>query len=175
LHVFVGARKFPVDLSCGMGEVLTVSHLLTKLEELTEVPIDKQKLLYKGKTLKEPKQYLTDVGLTDNAIIMLLGKKPDLTEDKEMQKMNEIEKSMEKQATRLNEITYELDGIHRGFMDEAVRNDALKQIGKNLRGMTESFMKLLESLDGLQLESHNYGGRGKRKTLVDKIQVKITT
>ena len=43
-----------------------------------------------------------------------------------------------------------------------------------MAGITETFMKLLERMDSLRFEEDNKEARAKRKSLVDKIQVKCS-
>lgn len=173
LNVKYGPAKYNIvlELPENSCEVLTVQHLMDKVVEVFEIPHDCQKLVCKGKTLKNPEDVLCDIGIKDGSTIMLLGKKPDPAEDKEMGKLLEVEKDVEKNEKRLSDITYELDGIHRGFMKEDLRLPALKQLKKRLGGTTETFMKQLESLDELRFEENNKSGRGKRKTIVNRIQV----
>ena len=40
-----------------------------------------------------------------------------------------------------------------------------------MKGLTETFMKLLERMDALRFEEENKEARAKRKSLVDRIQV----
>ena len=58
-----------------------------------------------------------------------------------------------------------------GFLDKSKQPEAIRQKEKQMAHMDEELMKLLEKLDALQFEETNKGGRGKRKTLVDKIHV----
>jgi hypothetical protein len=47
----------------------------------------------------------------------------------------------------------------------------VKHLEKRLAVVAETLMRLLEKLDALRFEESNKGGRGKRKSLVTKIQV----
>ena len=53
-----------------------------------------------------------------------------------------------------------------------VKVDAVRKLEKRMAGITETFMKLLERMDSLRFEEDNKEARAKRKSLVDKIQVK---
>ena len=46
-----------------------------KLEELTEIPVDLQKIMYKG-GLKDKTKTLTEAGIKENVKMMLMGSKP---------------------------------------------------------------------------------------------------
>lgn len=170
LQVKHGSKVHEVRLQAEQGNVLTVHDLVKKINEVTEIPPANQKILYKGKTLnKDLDVFLTDTGLTDNAKVMLLGKRPDPVDDKEMGKLHNIEQSLKKEEEKLSEITYELDGIHRGFLEDSLKRPALQKSRKRIAHSTEQYMKLLEALDGLNLDPSNSGGRAKRKSLVDRI------
>ena len=53
----------------------TVQQLHEKLEELTEIPVGLQKIMYKG-GLKDKAKTLTEVGIKEGVKIMLMGSKP---------------------------------------------------------------------------------------------------
>ena len=50
----------------------------------------------------------------------------------------------------------------------------LEQLKKKLMEVTERFMRLLESLDSLRFDSSDPTSRGRRKAMVDKIQVGVS-
>ncbi|XP_062588260.1 BAG family molecular chaperone regulator 1-like isoform X1 [Saccostrea cucullata] len=171
LHVKHGTKVYDIKLEADQGNVLTVKDLVKKIYEVTEIPPANQKILYKGKTLnKDPEAYLSSLGLSDNAKVMLLGKRPDPLDDKEMGRLHNIEQSLKKEEEKLSDVTYDLDGIHRGFMDESLKAPALQKSKKRVAHVIEQYMKMLEALDSLNLDEHNTGGRAKRKSLVDRIQ-----
>ncbi|XP_022328258.2 BAG family molecular chaperone regulator 1-like isoform X2 [Crassostrea virginica] len=170
LQVKHGSKVHDITLQAEQGNLLTVQDLVKKIHEVTEIPPANQKILYKGKTLnKNLEAFLTDTGLIENAKVMLLGKKPDPVDDKEMGKLMNIEQSVKKEEEKLSEITYELDGVHRGFLDDSLKRPSLQKSRKRVAHTIEHFMKLLESLDSLNLDTDNTGGRAKRKGLVDRI------
>ena len=60
-----------------------------------------------------------------------------------------------------------------GYLEDAVKVDAVRSLEKQMAGVTETCMKLLEKLDSLRFEEDNKEARAKRKSLVDKIQVHV--
>lgn len=58
-----------------------------------------------------------------------------------------------------------------GFLEDSLKRPALQKSRKRIAHSTEQYMKLLEALDGLNLDPSNSGGRAKRKSLVDRIHV----
>ncbi|CAG2257049.1 unnamed protein product [Mytilus edulis] len=131
-----------LELPSNSYEVLKVQHLMDKMVEMFGIPLECQKLFHK-----------------------------DPIEDKEMKKLSDIEKDVEKNEKRLSDITYELDGIHRGYINDDLKLPALNQLKKKLGGTSEIFMKQLLSLDALSFEESNKGRKRKRKTIVNRIQV----
>ncbi|XP_045207507.2 BAG family molecular chaperone regulator 1-like isoform X2 [Mercenaria mercenaria] len=177
LQVIHGPKKYDVKLHLPeneAGDPLCVRHLTDAVYSLTEIPAEAQKLIYKGKSLKNPKEDLVALGLKAGAKVMLIGKKPTPQDDEETRAMNEVESNMEKQEKKLSDITYELDGIHRGYLNKEQQADSIKHLEKRLAGVAETLMRLLEKLDALSFEEANKGARGKRKSLVNKIQVLLT-
>jgi hypothetical protein len=63
------------------------------------------------------------------------------------------------------------DAFRQGFLDNSLKGPALQKSQKRVAHSIEQYMKLLESLDSLSLDESNSGGRAKRKSLVNRIQV----
>ena len=61
--------------------MLTVGHLHKAVEEITGVPIPRQKLVHKGELLSEVRKSLKNYGIQPNAKIMLNGKEPNPDEE----------------------------------------------------------------------------------------------
>ncbi|XP_060586291.1 BAG family molecular chaperone regulator 1-like isoform X2 [Ruditapes philippinarum] len=177
LQVIHGPQKYDVKLGLAeneAGDALCVKHLTDAVYKLTEIPAEAQKLIYKGKSLKDLGEELTSLGLKSGAKVMLIGKKPVPQDDEDTRAMNEVEANLEKQDKKLSDITYELDGVHRGYLNKDQQSESVKHLEKRLAVVAETLMRLLEKLDALRFEESNKGGRGKRKSLVTKIQVLLT-
>ncbi|XP_052803169.1 BAG family molecular chaperone regulator 1-like isoform X2 [Mya arenaria] len=173
-QVVHGTSKFDVRLELPpeeAGDTLCVKHLMDEVYRRTDIPPDAQRLIYKGRSLKDGDEELNKVGIKKGVKVMLIGKKPSPVDDENTREMKSVEETYEKEAKKLGDITYELDGIHRGYLDKEKRSDATKALEKRLASVAESLMRLLEKLDALRFEETNKGARGKRKSLVDKIQV----
>ncbi|KAK3612130.1 hypothetical protein CHS0354_031203 [Potamilus streckersoni] len=176
LRIVHGSENYDLSLSLPpsqAGDLLCVQHLMDELFKRTGIPASAQRLIHKGKSLKDPAQNLVNAGLKDGSKVMFIGKKPTPQDDSQVQMLKTLEKSFEKEEQKLNDITYELDGVHRGFIPEDTKLPAIKQFEKRLITATENLMKLLEKLDALAFDESNKEARAKRKTLVDKIHVLI--
>lgn len=173
LEVIYGSQKHKIELSLPAseaGDSLTVAHLQEKVHQLTEVPPENQKLIYKGKSLTGSQKSLSVFGLKDGVKVMLIGKKPVPKDDPEMVRLGKVGNSLTVEEQKLSELTYRLDGIHRGFLDDAKKRDTLVYLDKQLAVVIENFTRMLESLDSLRFDEFNKEGRAKRKNMVDRIQ-----
>lgn len=173
MFLFTGPKKFHVVLRLPLdqaGDALCVKHLNEEVLKLTDIPVEFQKLIYKGRSLKDPNEELAEAGLKNGSKVMLIGKRPIRADDENTKALKDVEGQMTKQEKKLSDITYELDGIHRGYLEDAVKVDAVRSLEKQMAGVTETCMKLLEKLDSLRFEEDNKEARAKRKSLVDKIQ-----
>ncbi|KAL5020305.1 hypothetical protein ScPMuIL_003197 [Solemya velum] len=152
------------------GELLTVHHLKADIDRLYDIPPDCQKLIFKGKSLSNSADSLVKQGLKNGSKVMLIGKKPPPVDDARLKKLKSVDSSLDSLETKLSEITYELDGIHRGYLQKDLKASALDKLRNQLGALSEQFMKMLEALDALHFEEDNKGARIKRKNLVDRIQ-----
>ncbi|XP_052265093.1 BAG family molecular chaperone regulator 1-like isoform X2 [Dreissena polymorpha] len=174
LQLIHGTNKHDISLVLApdqAGDTFCVKHLMTEVEKRTQIPPEAQKLIFKGQSLKNGEVELDKIGIKNGVKVMLIGKKPTPVDDKETSALGQVEGLFDKESKKLSEITYELDGIHRGFIDKDKQQDAVKKLQKRMAVVAEHLIKLLEKLDSLMFEESNKGARGKRKTLVDKIQV----
>ncbi|XP_006009223.1 BAG family molecular chaperone regulator 1 isoform X2 [Latimeria chalumnae] len=140
------------------------------IAEVTGVPLPNQKLIYKGKSLKEMEQPLSALGIKDGCKVMLIGKKSCPEEEDELKKIKDFEKSVEQISKKLVEFGDELAGIQKGFLANNLRIEALGRLDKKVKGLVEQFMKILEQVDALSLPENFNECRSKRKSLVKNVQ-----
>ncbi|XP_043921532.1 BAG family molecular chaperone regulator 1 [Protopterus annectens] len=91
----------------------TLGDMVSVLTQVTGVPPTSQKLVFKGKSLKEMDQTLSALGITDGCKIMLIGKKNCPEEEAELKKLKDIEKTLEQVSKKLQELDSELSGIQK--------------------------------------------------------------
>ena len=53
---------------------------------------------------------------------------------------------------KLNLVIGEIDGIKKGFLDSKLQHESLTKNNKNLLGINEELMRMLEKLDSLTFE-----------------------
>ncbi|XP_068090682.1 BAG family molecular chaperone regulator 1 [Hyperolius riggenbachi] len=148
----------------------TLQDLAEAVEKVTSVPLTSQKLIYKGKSLKEMEQSLVDLGIKNGCKIMLIGKKNCPEEETEMKKLKDLEKSVEQIATKLEDVNKELSGLQKGFLSKNLQVEALGKLDKRIKTMMEQLMKILEQIDSMEMPDNFSDCRMKRKTLVKKVQ-----
>ncbi|XP_042664835.1 BAG family molecular chaperone regulator 1 isoform X2 [Centrocercus urophasianus] len=140
------------------------------IEQVTGVPVSFQKLIYKGKSLKELEQPLSALGVKNGCKVMLIGKRNSPEEEAELKKLKDLEKSVEQIANKLEEINKEFTSIQKGFLAKDLQAEALKQLDKRIKGTAEQFMKILEQVDAINLPENFNDCRLKKKGLVKRVQ-----
>ncbi|XP_012511428.1 PREDICTED: BAG family molecular chaperone regulator 1 [Propithecus coquereli] len=147
-----------------------VQDLAQVVEEATGVPLPFQKLIFKGKSLKEMETPLSALGIQNGCRVMLIGKKNSPEEEAELKKLKHLEKSVEKIADQLEELNKEFAGIQQGFLAKDLQAEALCKLDRRVKATIEQFMKILEEIDTLILPENFKDSRLKRKGLVKKVQ-----
>ncbi|KAM5158062.1 BAG family molecular chaperone regulator 1 [Mantella aurantiaca] len=148
----------------------TLQDLALIVEKITSVPLASQRLIYKGKSLKEMEQTLSALGVQNGCKIMLIGKKNCPEEESELKKLKDMEKSVEQIASKLEEVNKELSGIQKGFLSTNLQAEALGKLEKRIKTTVEQFMKVLEQIDSMVMPDNFNDCRIKRKALVKKVQ-----
>ncbi|KAM3928979.1 BAG family molecular chaperone regulator 1 isoform 2-T2 [Leptodactylus fuscus] len=148
----------------------TLQDVALSVEKITGVPLASQKLIYKGKSLKQMEQTLTKLGIKNGCKIMLIGKKNCPEEETELKKLKDLEKSVEQIESKLDDVNKELSGIQKGFLSKSLQMEALGKLDKRIKITVEHFMKVLEQIDSMALPENFIDCRMKRKGLVKKVQ-----
>lgn len=148
-----------------------VQDLAQLVEEATGVPLPFQKLIFKGKSLKEMEAPLSALGMQNGCRVMLIGEKNNPEEEVELKKLKDLEVSAEKTANHLEELNKELSGIQQGFLAKELQAEALSKLDRKVKATIEQFMKILEEIDTMVLPENFKDSRLKRKNLVKKVQV----
>ncbi|KAM6373298.1 BAG family molecular chaperone regulator 1 isoform 2-T2 [Alca torda] len=128
----------------------TLQDMAVLIEQVTGVPVPFQKLIYKGKSLKELEQPLSALGVKNGCKVMLIGKRNSPEEEAELKKLKDLEKSVEQIANKLEDVNKEFTSIQKGFLAKDLQAEALKQLDKRIKGTAEQFMKILEQIDAIK-------------------------
>uniref|UniRef100_A0A8C3XK24 BAG family molecular chaperone regulator 1 n=1 Tax=Chelydra serpentina TaxID=8475 RepID=A0A8C3XK24_CHESE len=148
----------------------TLQDMALLIEQVTGVPVPFQKLICKGKSLKEMEQPLSALGVKNGCKVMLIGKRNSPEEEAELKKLKDFEKSVEQIANKLEEINKEFTGIQKGFLAKDLQAEALNHLDKRIKGTAEQFMKILEQIDAINLPENFSDCKLKKKGLVKKVQ-----
>nr|XP_042126926.1 BAG family molecular chaperone regulator 1 isoform X2 [Peromyscus maniculatus bairdii] len=138
-----------------------VQDLAQLVEEATGVPIPFQKLIFKGKSLKEMDIPLSALGIQDGCRVMLIGEKSNPEEEVELKKLKDLEVSVEKTANHLEELNKELSGIQQGFLAKELQAEALCKLDRKVKATIEQFMKILEEIDTMIRLQTRYCNQGR--------------
>jgi len=149
----------------------TVEDLANLAAQLAEVPLGSQRFIFKGQSLTEFSQPLLSLGIKKGSKVMLIGKKFDPFEEENMKAILATEKKADDIEKRLTEHLEELSGLEKGFLQPDLVPKALEKLTRKIQGVSEDFMKTLESLDGLIIDPSLQQAKAKKKSLVQRIQV----
>ncbi|XP_040289038.1 BAG family molecular chaperone regulator 1 isoform X2 [Bufo bufo] len=148
----------------------TLQDMALSVEKVTGVPLASQKLIYKGKSLKEMQQKLSVLGIKNGCKVMLIGKKNCPEEESELKKLKDFERSVEQIANKVEDVNKELLAIQKGFLTKSLQVEALGKLDKRIKTTVEQFMKVLEQIDSMTMPENFCDCKMKRKGLVQKVQ-----
>ncbi|XP_036375265.1 BAG family molecular chaperone regulator 1 [Megalops cyprinoides] len=168
--VAYGSAKHSITLTGKDGAEPLLKDLSEALAETTGVPIPSQKLIYKGKSLREMDATLTSFGIKQGCKLMMIGKRNSPEEEVELKKLKDIEKSVEQTAKKLERVDGELTGLRNGFLAKDLQAEALNKLDQRVKGAAEQFMKILEQMDAMSLPENFSDCRTKKKGLVKTVQ-----
>ncbi|XP_078279257.1 BAG family molecular chaperone regulator 1 [Rhinoraja longicauda] len=174
LTLMHGSSKHKIEISAEReGGEPTLQDMAAVIAQVTGVPQQLQKLICKGKSLKEMEQPLSVLGVKNGCKIMMIGKKNSPEEEAELKKLKELEKSIEQLSRKLEEINVELTGIQNGFLARDLRSAALSKLEKKEKSISEQYMRFLEQIDAMNLPDEFADCRHRRKGLVKNIQTHL--
>ncbi|XP_066579527.1 BAG family molecular chaperone regulator 1 [Amia ocellicauda] len=168
--VAYGTAKHSVEVAGVEGDEPVLKDLAEALAQLTGVPIPSQKIIFKGKSLREMDQLLSSFGIKQGCKLMMIGKRNSPEEELELKKLKDIEKSIEQTAKKLEKVDGELTGLKNGFLAKDLQAEALNKLDQRVKGASEQFMKLLEQIDAMTLPDNFSDCRMKKKGLVKTVQ-----
>ncbi|KAL2096833.1 hypothetical protein ACEWY4_006040 [Coilia grayii] len=168
--VAYGTEKHSVTVTAPEGNEPRLKDLCDALTEVTGVPGPSQKLIFKGKSLKEMDETLASYGIKQSCKIMLIRKGNSPEEEAELRKLRDIEKSVEQTAKKLEKVDGELSGLRNGFLAKDLQAEALNKLDHRVKVAAEQFMKILEQIDAMSLPDNFSDCRTKKKGLVKSVQ-----
>lgn len=169
--VSYGSTKHNITLT-GRDDAVspTVKDLSDALAKATGVPQSSQKIIFKGKSLKDVEESLSTYGVKDGCKLMMIGKRNSPEEEAELKKLKEIEKTVEQMAKKLEKVDGELNGLKNGFLAKDLQAEALGKLDHRVKVAAEQFMKILEQIDAMSLPENFSDCRIKKKGLVTTVQ-----
>ncbi|KAG7268269.1 hypothetical protein CRUP_036253 [Coryphaenoides rupestris] len=147
--VAYGSTKHSVTVTGQDGSEATVKDLSDALAQVTGVPASSQKIIFKGKSLKDMEESLSSFGVKQGCKLMMIGKRNSPEEEAELKKLKDIEKSVDQAAKKLEKVDGELAGLKNGFLAKDLQVEALGKLDHKVKVAAEQFMKILEQIDSL--------------------------
>ncbi|KAI4903517.1 hypothetical protein NFI96_027568 [Prochilodus magdalenae] len=168
--VAYGTTKHSLTLTGQDGKEPALKDLSEALTEATGVPAPSQKIIFKGKSLKDMDESLSSFGIKQGCKLMMIGKRNSPEEEAELKKLKDIEKSVEQTAKKLEKVDGELTGLKNGFLAKDLQAEALNKLDQRVKVAAEQFMKILEQIDAMSVPENFSDCRMKKKGLVKAVQ-----
>ncbi|KAK3567500.1 hypothetical protein QTP86_019953 [Hemibagrus guttatus] len=175
-----GSSKHNITLTGQDGNEPILKDLSEALAQATGVPQACQKIIFKGKSLKEMEESLSSLGIKQGCKLMMIGKRNSPEEEVELKKLKDIEKSVDQTAKKLEKVHGELTGLKNarihslwsecGFLAKDLQAEALNKLDQRVKVAAEHFMKILEEIDGMTFPENFSDCRMKKKGLVKTVQ-----
>lgn len=136
------------------------------------------KIIHRGRSLAgEDGDSLSNFKFKEGDKLLVLGKPPLTQEDQGWKQLLKYEKEyLPKIGKAYDKNEEDLAGLEQNFLEGPMRLEAIKKMERRLHQFTEDCLKLLETLDGLQIvsdqthEEQAQRNREKRKSLVNGLQ-----
>ncbi|CAG9539876.1 unnamed protein product [Cercopithifilaria johnstoni] len=136
------------------------------------------KIVHRGRILMgDDSTPLSSFNFKENDKLLILGKPPTTETDVGWKLLVDFERKHVADVSKTYaKNTNDLTQLEKNFLKDPERRGYIKVMDKRLKGYAENCMKLLETLDGLQINNDNTDGgqaqrnREKRKFLVDGLQ-----
>ncbi|KAK6107575.1 BAG domain family protein [Brugia pahangi] len=160
------------------GKISTFGSLKQQICSLCNISPAALKIVHRGRILMgDNSTLLSSFNFKENDKLLILGKPPATATDIGWKLLVDFER---KHAMDISK-TYarnenDLTQLEKNFLKDPERRGYIKGMDKRLKGYTENCMKLLETLDSLQINNDNTDeeqvqrNREKRKFLVDGLQ-----
>ncbi|KAL6730975.1 hypothetical protein Aduo_001890 [Ancylostoma duodenale] len=178
VKVSVGSKSFMVTIGDGDGMVSTMEQLRARISEEANIDPSCMKIIHRGKTLNATNDCsLLELKFKENDKLLVMGKvSTAMKDDVGFSALVSYEKSHLVPLQKSHEeIERDLTAMELNYLDVEKSLEMVKKMDKRLLQFTETSMKHLEGLDGLDIigeltsAAQATRNREKRKSLIDGI------
>ncbi|XP_041103803.1 BAG family molecular chaperone regulator 1-like [Polyodon spathula] len=170
LTVAHGTTKHNIEVRGRESNEPLLNDLAEAIAQVTGVPLTSQKLIFKGKSLREMEQPLSSFGVKQGCKVMMIGKRNSPEEEAELRILKDLEKSVDQTSKKLEKVDGELTGLKNGFLAKHLQAEALNRLDQRVKVAAEQFMKILEQMDAMSLPENFSDCRMKKKALIKTVQ-----
>ncbi|XP_010581875.1 PREDICTED: BAG family molecular chaperone regulator 1 isoform X2 [Haliaeetus leucocephalus] len=121
----------------------TLQDMAVLIEQVTGVPVPFQKLIYKGRSLKDLEQPLSALGVKNGCKVMLIGKRGFLAKDLQAEALKQLDKRIKGTAEQFMKILEQVDAIN---LPENFSDCKLKK--KGLVKRVQVFLAQCDTIEG---------------------------
>ncbi|XP_069586576.1 BAG family molecular chaperone regulator 1 isoform X3 [Ranitomeya imitator] len=130
--------------------------LAMTVEKVTGVPIASQKLIYKGKSLKEMEKTLSSLGIRNGCKIMLIGKKGFLSKSLQVEALGKLDKRIKTTVEQFMKVLEQMDSMTmpENFSDSRMKRKGLVKKVQGLLAQCDTVEgNISQEMDKLQCKS----------------------
>ncbi|MGH0158330.1 UNVERIFIED_CONTAM: hypothetical protein FKN15_060333, partial [Acipenser sinensis] len=106
-----GTTKHNIEVRGSESNEPLLNDLAEAIARVTGVPLPSQKLIFKGKSLREMEQPLSSFGVKQGCKVMMIGKRNSPEEEAELKILKDLEKSVDQTSKKLEKVDGELTGL----------------------------------------------------------------
>ncbi|KAK6730139.1 hypothetical protein RB195_006915 [Necator americanus] len=178
VRVSVGSKSFPVEIGEGDNMISTMGQLKQRISEEANIDASCMKIIHRGKTISGTNDLsLLDLNIKENDKLLIMGKvSMAMKDDPGFSALVSYEQTNLLPLQKVYEdIDRDFTSMELNYLDVEKSLKMAKKMEKRLLRFTETCMKHLEALDGLNIngelttEQQALRNREKRKSLVDGI------
>ena len=152
-----------------LGEDWKVKDLRQHIWTSFSIPVDRQKIIYKGKILSDPEATIQSLNFNSKSKLMLIGGAVVLSGEHE-KLLLEVGDMLKYQRSMFADLHVLVNkALVDGFLPQSLHSSAKLDYMKSIRVMNGQCMNMLESLDSIQVSPQDTAFREKKKSLITGI------
>ena len=152
-----------------LGEDWKVKDLRQHIWTSFSIPVDRQKIIYKGKLLSDPETTIQSFNFNSKSKLLLIGGAVVLSGEHE-KLLLDVGDKLRHQRSMFSELQVHVNkALVDGFLPQSLHSSAKVDYIKSIRVMNGQCMNMIESLDSIQVSPQDTAFKDKKKSLITGI------
>ncbi|KAI6648443.1 BAG family molecular chaperone regulator 1 [Oopsacas minuta] len=151
-----------------LGEDWQVKDLKQHIWDSLSIPVDRQKIIYKGKLLSDPDVSIQSLNFKPKTKLMLVGE-PVVVSGEHEKLLLDISDQLIQQCAKYADVCDTVEGVMGEFLPKHLHTSANIEHLKSLRVISGQCMNMVERLDSIQVSAKDTAFKDKKKSLITRI------